>query len=182
MSAARDEADQRSFAGRSRRGSGYRSVWGSLEVSDPASARRSGLTRYRLEIFPPGTNVEERRQLLRFRQWRLWGALVAVIASFLTEAWWPGWQWPLYVAVVYIAGLVLGMHMTGGLRRATRTLTVATMALGGSTYVEGDLVLLESCVTDLEELDGDRRDGGVTPLAYEVAWSELYGRLESSHQ
>jgi hypothetical protein len=178
MSTARDEADQRAFARRPRQGSSYRSMWGSLEVSDPVSARRSGLTRYRLEIFPPGTNADERRRLHRFRQWRLWGALVALVSSFLIEAWSPGWQWPLYVAVVYIAGLIIGLHLTSGLRRAIRTLTVATISLGGSIYVEGDLGLLERCVTELEELDGDRRDGSVTPLAYELAWSELYERLE----
>jgi MFS family permease len=178
MSTARDEADQRAFARRPRQGSSYRSTWGGLEVSDPVSARRSGMTRYRLEIFPPGTNADERRGLLRFRQWRLWGALVALVGSFLIEAWLPGWQWPLYVAVAYVAGLIIGLHLTSDLRRATRTLTVATIALGGSTYVEGDLGLLESCVTELEELDSDRRGGSVTPLAYELAWSGLYGRLE----
>ena len=180
MSSVSDQADQKAFAGRPKQGRGYRSIWGDLEVSDVVSARRSGVTRYRLEVFPPGTNAAERLSLRRFRQWRVWGALIALVVIFFVGAWWPGWQGPLYIAAVYIAGLILGLHRTGRLRRATRTVIVASTVLGGTTYVEGDLELLESCVTDLERLDDGRRAGTVNALAYELAWSELYRRLEPS--
>lgn len=179
MSTAKGGADQRSFAEHPKQGRRYESTWGSLEVSDPTSARRSGFTRYRLEIYPPGTNYAERRQLIRFRQWRLWGALAALTGEFMVGTIWSGWQGPLYIAAIYIAGLMLGLQITKRLRRAIHAINVATILVGGSSYVEGDLNLLESCVTEFERLDRERAENRVDPVEYESVWTNLYARLET---
>jgi len=179
VTTAKDAADQRSFAEHPRHGRSYGSTWGSLEVSDPTSARRSGMTRYRLEIFPPGTNYAERRQLIRFRQWRLWGAFAALTGAFLVGSIGSGWQVPLYIAATYIAGLMLGLQMTQRLRKAIHTVSAATIRVGGSPYVEGDLNLLENCVNEFERLDRERAENRVDPVEYESVWTNLYARLET---
>jgi hypothetical protein len=180
MSSVRDEAGQQSTAGHPRKGNSYRSLWGSLEVTDAVSARRSGLTRYRLEIFPPGTDDVERRTLLRFRRCRLYGALAAIVGIFLVAGAWPGWQGPLYIAVTYFAGLFLGLRATSRLRRATRTLTVASMSMNGTVQVEGRLALLEDCLVEFDRIDEERARGALSPIFYELAWSALYERLDNS--
>lgn len=157
----------------------YRSVWGSLDVSDPVSASRSGITRYRLEIYPPGTNSLERRQLRRLRGWRVWAAITAVIAAILMGGWWPGWFAPAVIVGVYVVVLFVGLHRTSRLRRATRSVTAALVAIGGSPpLIEGDMQLLEHCALDLEQLDRHRLDGEVTPIDYELEWGRLYGELK----
>jgi hypothetical protein len=155
----------------------YQSIWGSFEANDPSSARRSGMTRYHLEILPPGTNSIERGQLRRFRQWRLWGALAALTGSFLIGSTWPNWQLPLYLAFTYFAGLAIGLQLTRRLRREIHSLNVATILTGGSTVVEGDLELLESFVSEFETLDERRQTSSISPLEYEAAWARLYARL-----
>jgi hypothetical protein len=177
MSTVRGGEDQRFFSARPGQARRYAGVWGSLEVSDLATARRSGVTRYRLEIFPPGTNSVERRELLRFRQWRLWGALAALLGEFLVGTIWPGWMGPIYIAVAYIAALMFGLQLTKRLRKSLRGVTVATILAGGSTYTEGEMGLLQSCVADFERLDREYAEGLISPVQYESAWANLYARV-----
>jgi hypothetical protein len=92
---------------------------------------------------------------------------------------WSGWQGPLYIAATYIAGLMLGLQMTKRLRKAIHTLSVATILVGGSSYVEGDLNLLEECVAEFERLDRERAENRVNPVEYESVWTNLYARLET---
>ncbi len=160
-----------------RRASRYQSIWGSFEVNDSVSARRSGMKRYHLEILPPGTNSTERRQLRRFRRWRLWGALVALTGEFAIGELLHSWQAPLYIAFAYLAGLALGLQLTRRVRSAIHSVYVGTVMVGGSTYVEGDMALLESCLTELETLDQDRQDSSIGPVEYEAGWARLYARL-----
>jgi hypothetical protein len=182
MTTVKGGAPYQSFANRPGAGRRYQGPWGNLEVSDVASARRSGLTRYRLEVFPPGTNFVERHQLSRFRQWRLWGAFVALVGEFLFGDIWRGWQVPLCLVGIYLVGLIVGARATRRLRAATHTLRVATAMVGGSTYVEGDLDLLERCVTEFEHLDGQRAERRIEPVEYESAWSRIYVLLGSAPQ
>ena len=165
------------MAGTTDRFGRYQSLWGSFEANDPLSARRTGMKRYHLEVFPPGTNATERRELRRFRQWRVWGALIALALDFIIASTWRGWQVPLLIAVVYIAGLMIGLQLTKRVRRAIRNVYVATIRVGGSTVVEGDIVELESCVSELETLDRDRSVSAIGPLEYEAAWARIYARL-----
>ena len=156
----------------------YQSIWGSFEANDPASARRSGMTRYHLEILPPGTNSAERRQLRRFRQWRLWGALAALAGDFVISSTWRGWQLPLFIALTYLAGLIIGLHLTSRLRHAIHTMNVATILAGGSTFVEGDMHMLEGLLGEFETLDEDRKTSSIGPVEYEAVWARLYARID----
>jgi hypothetical protein len=72
---------------------------------------------------------------------------------------------------------MIGLRRTNRLRRSIHTLYVATILAGGSTFVEGDLELLQSCVTELDTLDRDRRDGAIGPMEYETGWARLYARI-----
>jgi hypothetical protein len=135
-----------------------------------------------LEVFPPGTDAIERRQLQRFRQWRVWGALTALVADVVVGSAWHGWQAPLFIAAVYLAGLVIGAHATKRLRKGIHTLNVATILVGGTTHAEGDLALLESCVVELEQLDRGHAEGQIGPVEYERAWTNIYVRLQPDTQ
>ena len=135
------------------------------------------MTRYHLEILPPGTNSTERHQLRRFRQWRLWGALAALAGDFVIGSAWHSWQLPLFFAFAYLAGLIIGLHLTSTLRRAIHTMNVATIVAGGSTFIEGDMKLLESCLTELEALDEDRKTSAIGPVQYEAEWARIYARI-----
>ena len=135
------------------------------------------MKRYHLEILPPGTNATERRQLRKFRQWRVWGALGALATDFVIASTWHSWQAPLFITVVYLAGLILGLQATKRVRREIRSLNVGTILLGGSTIVEGDIGLLESCLSEFETLDRERSVSAIGPVEYEAEWARLYARL-----
>jgi hypothetical protein len=165
------------LAGTTDRFGRYQSLWGSFEANDPVSARRTGMKRYHLEVFPPGTNAIERGQLRRFRQWRVWGALIALTLDFIIASTSRGWQAPLFIAVVYLVGLVIGLQLTRRVRHAVRNVYVATIRLNGSTVVEGDIALLESCLSEFESLDRERRAATIAPVEYEAQWARLYARL-----
>jgi hypothetical protein len=164
-------------AGVTHRARRYQSLWGSFEANDPVSARRSGMKRYHLEVFAPGTDSVERGQLRRFRQWRVWGALIALACDFIIASTWHSWQAPLLIAVVYLAGLMIGLRLTSRVRRGIHSLNVGTILLGGSTIVEGDIALLESCLSEFETLDRERSTSTISPVEYEAEWAHLYARL-----
>jgi hypothetical protein len=135
------------------------------------------MKRYHLEILPPGTNSTERRQLRRFRQWRMWGALVALTGEFAIGEMLHSWQAPLYIAFAYLAGLAFGLQLTRRVRSAIHSVYVGTVMVGGSTFVEGDMELLESCVTEFEALDRNRLESSIGAVEYEAGWARLYALL-----
>jgi hypothetical protein len=116
--------------------------------------------------------------LRRFRGWRVWAALTAIVVCILVGGLSPGWASPIAIVAIYLVGLGVGLHGTRRLRRSIRSVTAAMVVVGGAQpVVEGNLRLLEDCAVELERLDRDSRDGELTALGYELEWSRLYDQL-----
>lgn len=74
--------------------------WGSIDLPDPMMVARTGIARYSLSVFAPGTSEVERHELRVAKRWwigtaavTLLGELVVLCAGVgLTTA--SGWPWP----------------------------------------------------------------------------------------
>jgi hypothetical protein len=153
-------------------------AWGGITISDAVAAHRSGFLRYQLEVFAPGTNATERRDLRVFRRVRVWGAIAAIAAEMVVGALLPGAAGILVVAGCYLIVTVYWLRRTSRIRRSIRRTSIAIPLRGEPGAVIGDFDLFADCVTVLGELDTLVAIGTVDPVAHELSWSRVYSRLE----
>jgi hypothetical protein len=153
--------------------------WGIVELPDAAQTVRSGVARYRLSLFPPGTNAEEVRPLIFLRRWRGYGLAGAISLEIIAGAVWPGWTTALLIAGVYLAGLVPALRTTARLRAGTRRMNVAVMNVADDREGQQRLVLLSRLVRALMALDTEFAAGGIDLVDYEARWGAMYDDLFS---
>ena len=151
-------------------------AWGVIDV--PNSMSRAGWDRYSLTVFPPGTNVAERRALTFVRRWPLWGAMFLLLLEMTIGAAWPSVPVAIALVVLYLAGVGYGLTKTSKLRRRVRRLHVAVVSLGGGIQVIGNRALFERSVEALEDLDQRMREGSLEPAQYEAGWGAVYDELD----
>jgi hypothetical protein len=150
--------------------------WGVYESTTPLSMRRNGWGRFVLTIYPPGTNLAERRAITFHRRWPSWGGMILLPAAIVTASIEP-FVTTIPFALAYGAGIVIGFVKTRRLRSHTRRLTVAIASLGGQSQVIGDAELLNSSVRSLVDLDQQLRLGNVTPVEHELGWGMVYDAI-----
>jgi hypothetical protein len=153
-------------------------AWGGIEVTDAAAAHRSGFLRYRLEMFAPGTNESERRDLLVFRRVRVWGAIAALVLVMIVGAVLPGPVGLVVVVVGYLFAVGYWLRRTSRLRQSIRRTSIAVVLRSEPRDVIGDFDLFAKCASALRELDVLSATGAVNPVAYELSWSRVYSLLE----
>jgi hypothetical protein len=154
-----------------------RSAWGTIEVPNLADITRRGWGRYRLTVYPPGTNAAERRRLGFYRAWAGWGALAALLAEIV----FADLRSPralVAIAVVYLAGAVAGNVRSRRLRAELRQVSVIVTCLAGDTRTIGEPQLLRRSLTRLEELDEASHAGRLGPVQFEAGWAEVYNSLD----
>jgi hypothetical protein len=154
--------------------------WGGIEITDAVAAHRSGFLRYRLEVFAPGTNEAERRDLRFFRRVRVWAAVAALAAEMIVGAALPGAIGILAIAGSYLFVVAYWLHRTSRVRRSIRRASIAVVLRGEPGDVIGDFDLFADCVDSLRELDVLAAAGAVTPAEHELSWSRVYARLAPS--
>jgi hypothetical protein len=153
--------------------------WGIVELPDAAQTVRSGVARYRLSLFPPGTNAEEVRPRVLLRRLRGYGLAAAISLEIVAGAVWPGWTSALLIAGVYLAGLTYLLRATQRLRAGTRRMNVAVMSVADDRVGQQRLVALTRVVRALMALDTELAAGGIDLVDYEARWGAAYEELVS---
>jgi len=155
-----------------------RRPWGRLDLPDPLHIARTGIARYRISVYAPGTSDLERRELRLAGRWWLGTATFGLAVEVLVAAIAGGVPAALFVALTGAAICFYWLARTRTIRRSTRTLRIAVVRTGGSHEVIGDAALFGECRRQLALLDGEPTSPHLTPLQSETIWAEVYERLD----
>ncbi|MCU1405797.1 MAG: hypothetical protein JWQ43_2100 [Glaciihabitans sp.] len=146
-------------------------LWGTVDI---AVAGRSVCRRYRVVVYPPGTNSSERVWLTLRRRLPLAGGFVGAVAvCFLAEV------WPLALVIaatilVYVSALVVASQVTRDLRESCRTVESAFIVGPHGLETTGDPVLVQATLRRLSHLDRERTMSHISPSLHELGWAEVY--------
>jgi hypothetical protein len=151
--------------------------WGVYESTTPLSMRRTGWGRFLLTVYPPGTNLAERRMITFSRRWPTWGGMILLLAAMLCASFAPSAATLIPFTLVYAAGILVGFVATRRLRSRTRRLTVVVNVLPGRTEVIGNAELLNASAASLLDLDLQLRLGMLTPVEHEAGWGRVYDAI-----
>ncbi|MET0805564.1 MAG: DUF6611 family protein [Lacisediminihabitans sp.] len=154
--------------------------WGTLDVPNPVDLGRRGWGRYRLRVYPPGTNATERRALTFHRRWPVGGGIAALFAELIVGTLWAPTAATVAILSVYLGGIALGLLNTRGLRSRVRSITVVVTELSGERHRFGDIALYEASVRHLLELDRRMSAGEIVHVQHEAGWAVVYNSLEDS--
>jgi hypothetical protein len=152
--------------------------WGRLDLPDPVHVARTGIARYRLRVYAPGTNETERRELTIAKRWWFGAAMVTLFGEALLAS--PASGTPT-APLIALAGLAVAWYWlarTRTIRRNTRTLRVAVVMAGGSREVVGDAALFGECRRQLALVDSGASAPQLTPVESEAIWATVYERLD----
>jgi hypothetical protein len=152
-------------------------LWGVYESTSPLSMRRSGWGRFLLTVYPPGTNLAERRAITFYRRWPTWGGMILLVAAMITAGLQPSITTMIPFVLVYVAGILIGFVITRRVRSRTRRVTVAVAVTRGRTDVIGDAELLNASVSALLDLDLQLQLGYLSPVEHEAGWSRVYDAI-----
>jgi hypothetical protein len=150
--------------------------WGRIDLPDPVRTARSGIARYRLCVYAPGTTDGERRELALARRW-WYGSVSLTLGVELVVA--SGHLGAAAASVVALAGLAVAWYWlarTRTIRGGTRALQVAVVMVG-SREVIGDAALFGQCRRELAVMDHAMGLGTTTPVEMEATWAAVYERL-----
>ncbi|MFF1632804.1 DUF6611 family protein [Leifsonia sp. NPDC058248] len=150
--------------------------WGTIEIS-PAS--RGLWRRTRVTVYPPGTSRAERRALHFAHTWPIAGAIAGLLVIVMMAGSWSPVPGLAAVLVLYLGGFWVGARLTHNLRSRIRTITVATMYVGGDLKEFGNAYLLRATTARLDDLEARRRAGLIDPVDYEAEWGDVYDSLPS---
>jgi hypothetical protein len=151
--------------------------WGIVDLPDAMATARSGIARYRLQVFPPGTNSDELRPLLLLRRWRTSGALGAFALELMASSLLPGWGVQVIILCAYVLILWYAIAASAKLRGATRRLSVARIYAVDDDDSKQKLETLARHLHDLLELDQRLGAGAIGEVEYEARWSRVYRAL-----
>ncbi|MDQ1525508.1 MAG: hypothetical protein QOG18_121 [Microbacteriaceae bacterium] len=151
--------------------------WGVYESTTPLSMRRSGWGRFLLTVYPPGTNLAERRAITFCRRWPAWGGMILLVAAMIAASVRPSVTTMVPFVLLYATGMLIGFAKTRRLRSRTRMLTVVVAGMRGRTDVIGNAELLNTSVASLVDLDLQLQLGILTPVEYEAGWSRVYDAI-----
>jgi len=154
--------------------------WGTLDVPNPIELGRRGWGRYRLRVYPPGTNTAERRALTFHRRWPVAGGIAALFAELIVGTLWAPTATTVIIVAVYAAGIAAGVLGTRRLRHHVRSVSVVVTELEGERHRFGDIALYEASVRHLLELDRRMRAGEIVHVQHEAGWATVYNSLDSA--
>jgi hypothetical protein len=148
-------------------------TWGSIDVY-PA---RYGVVRYRLMVFPPGLQPQERTLLHAWRTCRVWVTVLwLALEMILVPVMGAG------MALVVATGLCLAvlarvLVTTAAHRSRVRTLSVVRMAGYDDEDTAAELERMGQLVEALTEADRRLANGEVTTVEHEALVWSVYDRL-----
>jgi hypothetical protein len=141
------------------------------------STARTGIARYRLYLYAPGTTATERHDLVVAKRWWTSIALAAIVAEVVVSSLSLGAIAAFLAATGGLAVSLYWLARTRTIRRTTRSLRVAVVMVGGPHEVLGDLQLFNDCCEQLVHLgsasNGEQRD----LVQQELVWAGVYNRM-----
>jgi hypothetical protein len=150
--------------------------WGRIDLPDPVLTARTGIARYRLRVYPPGTTALERHELSVAKLWWLCSAAITVWAVLLVASAQLGTVAPGVTALAGFAVAWYWLARTRPIRHGTRALHVAVVMIG-PREVFGDAALFGQCRSMLATADEAMRSGASTPVEREAIWAAVYDLL-----
>jgi hypothetical protein len=150
--------------------------WGSYDVKISQYAVR----RYRLIIYPPGTDTADRRLARLRRGWPLGGAVLVLFAIMIGDA----MSSPYAVPAVAIAAY-LGIHVLLFLLAGPKRVHVKSMSLVFMPAIADEEERRQheewKILTDLlTRADDMLSAGAISPVEYEAIWWQAYDCLEDT--
>lgn len=151
-------------------------VWGSIQVLPD----RFGGVRYRLTVYPPGTDATTRRWLRIRAAWSRAGLACAVgSAMVLMLAVSPGVA-AAVIGLLYVIGwLVIGSHTASAARGTRRLLGVDWREYTVAGEAEGS-ARIRRLASTMVEADRSLHDGLLSPVAHEVIWENVFNEIEAA--
>ncbi|ORI26586.1 hypothetical protein BJI47_02430 [Rhodococcus sp. 1168] len=137
------------------------------------------MTRHRLVVFPPGTNLAERRRLRLWRGWPLWGAMLWIVSEVVLSNQLAPIPAVAASTTVYLLSGYFAFVMAGTTRTHVRIEVAITMT---------DLPDLDSLARRedigrhaklLVEADNRFATQHITAAEHELIWSEVYRQLSA---
>jgi hypothetical protein len=150
--------------------------WGRIDLPDPVHTTRSGIARYRLAVYAPGTNDVERRDLAMARRWWFGDASITVVAELAIAASHAGVGTASLIGLVGLFTAWYWLARTRQIRQGTRILRVGVVMVG-AREVMGDAALFGECRRELVKMEESVRSGACTPTEREAVWATVYNRM-----
>jgi hypothetical protein len=148
-------------------------TWGSLEVW----VERYGAVRYRLTVFPPGTDTVTRRWL---RAWHAWCGVALVgavgLALALTILLPPAAAFAV-TGCLYLAGWPVIRRGAGAARRQTRRAIGVDLGTYSSEHERDRCGRLLRAAAALDAADRALRAGALTSVGHEAVWGRVYEQI-----
>ena len=151
-------------------------AWGYFDV---APLSRGLWMRERLTVFPPGTTAAERRAMVRYRNWPVLGAVVALFAMIGFGLVLPASAAFLVAFALYGVGILLSARATHRVRKESVRLVVITVAGSGGASSYGNVRSMSTARSAFESLDTRARDEDLTPVQYEREWACIFLALKT---
>jgi hypothetical protein len=149
-------------------------AWGTIERPNAGTMGRTGWGHFRIAVYPPGTNLAERRAMTFARRWPYVGVIVSLLVAIALNS-----DWGFVVgAGVFVAVLLVSRGITSQLRHLTRQIHVSVAVAGGAREVYGDADLFTQTADAFANLDERMLAGDLTPVQYEAGWADIYNALE----
>lgn len=148
-------------------------TWGTLEISDG----RYGVARYRLTVYPPGLDRDDRIALRLWRTFSIWGLglwLLAAVSLMTVLAPWTA------VAVTTVGCLVVGaafLVRAGRHRHDVRTLTAALVTGAHDPGAVAGYRKLSDLADRLMRADARFAAGELTAVEHEAVVWDVYDRI-----
>jgi hypothetical protein len=151
-------------------------VWGSIQILPD----RFGGVRYRLTVYPPGTDATTRRWLRVRAAWSRAGLACAVgSAMILMPALTPVVA-VVVIGLVYLVGwLDITSHTANAARDTRRLLGVDWRQYALPGEAEGS-ARIRRLTSTMIEADRSLRAGLLSPVAHEVIWENVFNEMEGA--
>ncbi|MGE2713116.1 DUF6611 family protein [Mycolicibacterium litorale] len=150
--------------------------WGAFDVWPD----RFGTTRFRLTVYPPGIGTRERRILRAWRGWPAWGGLLWAVGVIVMVAVLTPWVALSVSTAAFLGTGVAAFVLAGDSRRGVRT-SIATVTTGVyHPAAHREARQLQDLAHRLAAADAARREGTLTPVAFEATWWEVYNALSAA--
>jgi hypothetical protein len=152
--------------------------WGSYD----AAVGRHGVRRYRLIVYPPGTNVTLQRLARLWREWPITGAAIILLAVILLGNVVAAPETVLAIAVTAYVGVgALLVLRAGPARVPVRSMSIvltpgSTDPRDGRRYLEW-----QSLAQMLTRADRALTAGAISPVEHEAIWWHAYDRLAAAN-
>lgn len=148
-------------------------TWGSIEVRP----ERYGVVRYRLTIYPPGTDMETRRWLTAQEAWCGSGLVCATVAAVLLMPAFPPAIALTISGALYLIGGVVIRRRTRTARRSSRRLFALEFGERSTAEELEHCACIRRAASIMADADSSLRAGELTPVEHEVVWARTFAEV-----